>query len=60
MIKLFKYKNKIVCYIRKVSDSNFIVCTGKPSDSSCLAWHYNNASAAEFTACEYFNNYINK
>lgn len=25
-----------------------------------IAWHYNDAGAAEFTANEYFNNYINK
>lgn len=33
------------------------VCTGKPSDVSCLSWEYKSLTDAEKTAEEYFRNY---
>lgn len=58
IIKLYKSKrNKIICYIRQ-QGARYDVCTGKPSDASCLCWHYDNLEAAEETAAEYVNNYM--
>ena len=59
MIKLYKNNRKTICYIKQVANG-FRVCTGKPSDSSCLSWYYDNITDAERTANEYFLNYINK
>ena len=56
MIKLFKKKRKIVCYVFKDS-KGFHTFTGKPSDSSCIGWTYNNLKDAMNTAEEYFENY---
>jgi hypothetical protein len=58
MTKLYKYKNRVICYIMQSGDV-WRVCTGKPSDRECLAWKYNNYAEAEKTAVEYYNNYIN-
>lgn len=58
MIKTFKLKNRIVCYIVHYGNT-WRVCTGKPSDRECLSWCYDNLPAAEATAVEYYNNYIN-
>lgn len=53
---LFKVGRKIICYI--VKDSNgWVVKTGKPSDVSCLSWHYHDLESAKKTANEYFENY---
>ena len=57
MKKLYKYKNRIICYIMQ-SDNLWKVCTGKPSDAACLCWKYDNYMDAEKTASEYYNNYI--
>lgn len=35
------------------------VCTGKPSDSECISWSYENLDDAIVTATEFFNNYTN-
>ena len=56
MIKLFKKKRKIVCYVFKDA-KGFHTFTGKPSDSSCIGWTYNNLKDAMNTAEEYFENY---
>lgn len=58
MIKLYKNNKKIICYIKRAG-AGFRVCTGKPSDSCCLSWYYNNITEAEHTANEYFLNYTN-
>ena len=55
---LFKNKGKIICYIKHYEDKH-VVCTGKPSDPSCISWTYDNKEAAEFTAKEYFDNRVN-
>jgi len=57
ILKEFKNKKgRIRCYITE-EKNGFSVCTGKPSDSSCLCWHYKTLSEAEETAKEYFENY---
>jgi len=59
IIKQYKKNRKIVCYITKDSKGTFRVCTGKPSDVSCISWSYTDIKDAEFTANEYFNNRVN-
>lgn len=56
IIELLKHNKKIICYIT-LTNNKYIVCTGKPSDASCLNWSYDSLQAAELTAHEYFNNY---
>ena len=59
VLQKLKKDKKIICYIKKTIQSNkdgFQVCTGKPSDVSCISWFYENLSDAEFTANEYFIN----
>ena len=58
IVKTYKLKKRIICYIRQEKDKLF-VCTGKPSDISCLSWQYENLTDAEKTAEEYFRNYTN-
>ena len=58
VIKQFKKGRKIICYITEHS-GKFTVCTGKPSDISCVGWTYDNMGDAETTASEFFNNYTN-
>ena len=60
MLTLFKHKNRIICYVRQISETKFTTCTGKPSDVSCISWNYDNKQDALFTANEFLNNYINK
>lgn len=55
---LYKKGNKIICYIT-YSSNKYSVCTGKPSDSHCLSWNYDNLESAKITATEYFTNYTN-
>lgn len=57
-ITTYKQGKKIVCYIKHY-DKKHIVCTGKPSDLSCLSWQYDNIEDAEKTANEYFINRTN-
>lgn len=59
IVKSYKHKRRIICYIRQDKDK-FSVCTGKPSDISCLSWEYKNLTDAEKTAKEYFMNYTNR
>ena len=56
IIKTLKHNKKIICYITE-HNNNFKVCTGKPSDASCLSWSYDNITDADATAVEYCNNY---
>lgn len=56
IIKKYTKNRKIICYIAKRDNDKFVVCTGKPSDISCIAWTYDNIEDAEFTANEYFIN----
>lgn len=56
--KIYRHKRRIICYIRQEKDK-FFVCTGKPSDISCLSWEYKSLTDAENTAKEYFMNYTN-
>lgn len=59
VIKLYKNNKKTVCYIRFYEKTNtYIVCTGKPSDVSCLSWEYDNLASAENTANEYVCNLL--
>ena len=56
--KLIKSGKKIVCYIECYEDKNkYIVKTGKPSDTSCCSWEYNNLIEADMTAIAYMVNY---
>ena len=59
IIKQWKNKRKIVCYMCKTSKGTYKVCTGKPSDVQCISWEYNNMQDATFTGNEYFNNVTN-
>ena len=59
IVKTYKLKKRIICYIRQEKDKLF-VCTGKPSDISCLSWQYENLTDAEKTAEEFFRNYANR
>ena len=59
IVKTYKLKKRIICYICKEKDK-FLVCTGKPSDISCLSWEYKNLTDAEKTAKEFFRNYTNR
>ena len=56
IVKTYKLKKRIICYIRQGKDK-FFVCTGKPSDASCLSWQYSTLTDAEKTAKEFFRNY---
>lgn len=56
IVQTLKSNRKIVCYIKQFDDI-FIVCTGKPSDISCISWQYDNIEEAQKTANEFFNNY---
>jgi hypothetical protein len=58
VIKYFRCNRIIVCYIRK-NGAKYNVCTGKPSDSECISWSYENLDDAIVTATEFFNNYTN-
>lgn len=55
---IYKKYQKIICYIN-CTERKFTVCTGKPSDLSCISWTYTNIRDAKFTALEYFENYCN-
>ena len=57
IIKLFKKNRKIICYVFKDS-KGFHTFTGKPSDSVCVGWDYENLRDAMKQAKEYFNSYI--
>lgn len=57
IIKTYKNKRRIICYIIQTAAGAFKVCTGKPSDSECISWKYNTLEEAESTAEEYFINY---
>ncbi|MBB3125248.1 hypothetical protein FHS04_002792 [Mesoflavibacter sabulilitoris] len=57
VIQTFKHKNKVIVYI-KTEKRGFKVCTGKPSDRTCISWDYDNYNAAMLTAIEYFTNFI--
>lgn len=58
MIKAYRYRRRIICYIRQ-SGTGYSVCTGKPSDICCISWKYASLEEAERTAEEFFNNYTN-
>ena len=58
IVKTYKHKSRIVCYIEKTQGGQFKACTGKPSDTARISWTYNTQAEAEKTATEYFNNYI--
>ena len=54
-VELFKKGKKVICYIKHYEDKH-IVCTGKPSDATCIGWTYSNKEEAANTAKEYFQN----
>lgn len=54
----FKHNKKIVCYIKQHKNT-FYVCTGKPSDATCISWTYSNIEEAKQTAENYFTNRTN-
>ena len=56
--KFYKHNRRVICYI-KVTDTKIWVCTGKPSDASCLSWIYklDEMDKAEATAKEFVKNY---
>lgn len=55
-ITLFKKGQKIICYIKHFANK-YVVCTGKPSDPTCISWEYEDYEDAAKTAKQYFNNY---
>ena len=57
IIKEYKKGCVTICYIQKEKDL-YIVRTGKPSDSCCISWRYNDLDEAIFTAQDYYGNYI--
>lgn len=57
IIKTYKHNHRVVCYIEQTQSGQFKTCTGKPSDTSRIAWTYNTLKEAEATAQEFFNNY---
>ena len=57
IVKTYKHKSRIVCYIEQTTSGQFKTCTGKPSDANRIAWTYNTRAEAEATATEYLNNY---
>ena len=59
LLKKYTYKKRIICYTEEYKGI-YSVKTGKPSDTSCLSWQYDNLEDAKKTASEYFDNYINK
>ncbi len=54
----FKSNRKIIAYIRE-NAKGFVLCTGKPSDMTCLSWQYSTLQEAKITAVEYTENYTN-
>ena len=54
-ITTYKHDKKTICHIKHYENKH-IVCTGKPSDASCISWTYTDKSEAEKTAKEYFEN----
>lgn len=63
IIKEYKNnKGKTICHITNIKMNNkdfYFVRTGKPNDSQCLVWKYENLEQAKATAEEYYNNIIN-
>ena len=57
IVKLYKIRGKIRCYIVKESNGKFRTCTGKPSDRSSICWTYDNLEDAIETAEEFVENY---
>lgn len=57
ILKTYKHKRRVVCYIEQTQAGQFKACTGKPSDATRISWTYNTQAEAEATAQEYFNNY---
>ena len=58
ILTTYKHKGKIICYIKHYENKH-VVCTGKPSDISCISWNYTNLIEAKATANEYFQNRTN-
>ena len=54
---LFKKGRRIICYI-DIMPNKIEVKTGKPSDATCISWHYqpNELEKAKYTAKEFFDN----
>lgn len=59
IIKQWKNKRKIICYIYATLRGTYRLCTGKPSDIQCISWEYDNVQDAVNTGNEYFNNVTN-
>lgn len=63
VIKQYQSDGKTLCYITYSNGEytsfkdEYKVKTGKPSDTNCLSWKYDNISDAEKTAQEYADNY---
>lgn len=56
ILAVYKTKGRIIAYIKKEAEGDstrYVACTGKPSDSMCVSWGYENGSEAAFTAAEY-------
>ena len=51
-----KIGRRIVCYIVKET-GQYRVCTGKPSDATCLSWTYDELNEARRTFTELLKNY---
>lgn len=56
--RTYKHNKKYICYIEKSLNGDFIVKTGKPSDITCLSWHYKTEFEAIATATEFFTNFL--
>lgn len=60
VIQTFKHKNRIICYIIRNQSGTYETRTGKPSDATYIGWKYETFEDAQFTAKEYFSNYLNQ
>ena len=56
ILKIWKFNRRIRYYIVKDGNS-YMVCTGKPSDLSCLSWSYDTLEEAERNLNILANNY---
>lgn len=56
IVKTYRHNRRTVCYITE-RNGVYTVKTGKPSDTYCIAWCYNNLPDAMITAAEYLENW---
>lgn len=47
VIKLYKVRKRIRGYIMSTGLGDYLFCTGKPSDATCICWSYRTIEEAE-------------